>query len=764
MFTFTCVWLIIAVFFAFIEINNQMKYNKIHIWKGIIYITFFLLIHTEARAQLNIDSLRTEYENYIDINGQDTNAVKMLGRMFQLVRNDKPYLAIEIAAEALILAEAMNLKHLQASMFQNIAAIYYEQKVYYLAMDYFFKAFRLFEQLDAKNEMGICYINVGNLYAIQKVEEVAIDYYNKAAAIFLNENNFSGVALAEDRAGLVYLQLEQIEIAKQKLESALQHRIKSKLNKDIAESLYHLAKLNIQQEEYDKAKEQLKEALIRYKIEADKNRVAEIYLLYGDMHFENDEYDKASEFYDKALIISKETGNSENVTLLLNKFAHLMNEQGKQNDAIKFAQEAIDANNGFQEEYKNSYALLATLYKEKGLLAEAYESMEKLVATLNQITEDREKERITEMQVSLEMQRQEQEIEILRRDQDLKNEALKRSRIQNYSLLGGILFIALFGYYYFISSRKLNKSNHQLVLQNEEINKQKNEILKQKEELGQANLEIMMQKDEIQNQNRHITASITYASRIQNALLLDKNGLKGVIPDYFIFLKPKEVVSGDFYWYRHLKQENITIVTAIDCTGHGVPGAFMSMLADSFLDQIITYENITSADQILLSLHKLIRKALNQEHNDNRDGMDMALCVIKHNDSVIEFAGAKNPMFFFVDGEFDQFKGDNISIGGLQREQDRQFSKQILNYSNNKEIVLYLFTDGLQDQFGGPEKLKFSRKQIKDLLTSIQQVSMHNQLYEIDQALRKWQGKYEQLDDILFIGLKLYGKKNELIA
>lgn len=275
----------------------------------------------------------------------------------------------------------------------------------------------------------------------------------------------------------------------------------------------------------------------------------------------------------------------------------------------------------------------------------------------------------------------------------------------------------------------------------------------------------------ISHQHENITNSITYAQRIQNAMLPHEHSFHQQFPDSFILFKPKDVVSGDFYWFFNVKtgsalndydaeNENSSaedaqkiIVAAVDCTGHGVPGAFMSMIAYNLLNMIVN-KNIHEPDLILTELNRSVRFALQQYKNDNKDGMDMAICSIDKENKVIEYAGAKNPIVIIKDGILEHIKGDKEPIGGSQGKSDRTYTKHTI--AIDKPTTVYLFSDGFEDQFGGPEGKKFMIKNFKELLLSIHHEPFDKQKGILDKAIEDWKGtKEKQIDDILVMGLRV---------
>lgn len=263
----------------------------------------------------------------------------------------------------------------------------------------------------------------------------------------------------------------------------------------------------------------------------------------------------------------------------------------------------------------------------------------------------------------------------------------------------------------------------------------------------------------IQHQHESITSSINYAQRIQNAMLPSEGNFNELIKDSFILFKPKDIVSGDFYWFYNINENkandegNKTLIAAVDCTGHGVPGAFMSMIGYNSLNMIAS-KKIYEPDLILSELNRSIRYSLQQHQNDNKDGMDMALCLIDQEKRTIEFAGAKNPLIIIKDGQLEVIKGDKHPIGGSQGEAERTFTKHVICI--DQPTTIYLISDGYEDQFGGPENRKFMIKNLKELLLKIHQEPFEKQKLILEETIENWKGKEEkQIDDILVLGMKI---------
>jgi serine phosphatase RsbU (regulator of sigma subunit) len=293
--------------------------------------------------------------------------------------------------------------------------------------------------------------------------------------------------------------------------------------------------------------------------------------------------------------------------------------------------------------------------------------------------------------------------------------------------------------------RVVDERTAEIRLKNAELEQQKEEILAQRDE-------IEVQKDKIEEKNKNITASITYAKRIQEAMLPLVEKIDQVFDDYFILFKPRDIVSGDFYWFQ--TRNNKIIFTAVDCTGHGVPGAFMSMIGSEILTTIVN-QGITTPAEILDYMNRYVRKALKQDQTDNQDGMDMSLCTIDKQQKIVEWSGAKNPLVYIQNKEMFHIKGDAQSIGGHQlSKKERQFANNIISYESGP-TYFYIFTDGYQDQFGGQKGRKFMIKGMKELIYENHLKPMKEQHKILDSAIEEWKSGVEQTDDILVIGFKL---------
>jgi len=270
--------------------------------------------------------------------------------------------------------------------------------------------------------------------------------------------------------------------------------------------------------------------------------------------------------------------------------------------------------------------------------------------------------------------------------------------------------------------------------------------------------EVVRQKEEIERQSgkleilyKHVTDSIRYAKRLQDAILPRNLFVKKLLPESFILFKPKDIVSGDFYWLN--QKGNRVLVAAVDCTGHGVPGAFMSLVGNNMLNQVVKDNEVLDAGDVLNKLNILAAATISQKSEDGaiRDGMDLTMCIIDKEKMTIDFAGANNPLYFFRNGEYNEVKGDKFPIG-YYSEEAKSFTNKRLKIE--KGDTYYIFSDGYADQFGGPKAKKFMVNQFRTLLMRIHKLPLDEQKSILNQTIEAWRGGLEQVDDILVIGFR----------
>ncbi len=269
-----------------------------------------------------------------------------------------------------------------------------------------------------------------------------------------------------------------------------------------------------------------------------------------------------------------------------------------------------------------------------------------------------------------------------------------------------------------------------------------------------ANAELELQKGIIEARNKSITDSIRYASRIQSAVLGDSAAVEGHFAESFVFFKPREIVSGDFYWFSQVADGGKLLVVA-DCTGHGVPGAFMTVLGHTYLTDIVLGMDIVQPGEILLALDQKIVSTLRKDNtgeNAVNDGMDIAIALFQNGQ--VHFAGAKNPLYYVRSGKIYEIKGSRFPIGSSQFKEKKRYPTHILDCQHGD--VFYLFTDGFHDQFGGENNTKYMSKRFREFLLSISELPMSEQKVRLSQEFEAWKGSRNQTDDVLVAGVRYH--------
>ncbi|MFC2080594.1 YfiR/HmsC family protein [Bacteroidota bacterium] len=322
--------------------------------------------------------------------------------------------------------------------------------------------------------------------------------------------------------------------------------------------------------------------------------------------------------------------------------------------------------------------------------------------------------------------------------------AIEKQKLLIWFFVVALILVSGLGYFIYRGYKIKKQANILLEAKNKLISAQKDEIQQQKEHAE-------FQRDQIAYQKKHITDSIEYALRIQTALLPSLELFSDKI-DHFALYKPRDIVSGDFYWVAEVDGSRQVIIAA-DCTGHGVPGAFMSMLGVSFLNEIVLNKGITQPDQILNSLRDDVISSLKQmeETSDVKDGMDMCVCLLDLEKKSLQFAGANNPIWMISKGELTEIKADKMPVA--VHETMEPYTNHWIDLK--KGDTFYIFSDGFVDQFGGPNQKKFLSKNFKRVLSELQHKSMLEQGAELDKIFEEWRKDVEQIDDVTVIGVRV---------
>jgi len=697
----------------------------------IFFATF--VVHTVFAQQLSeTDSI----QQLIVRASHDTVKVLEMNKLAMKLYRSEADSALRVCEKALQLAKKIRFTNGIARSYKSLGICYYVQSNYEKSLDNYLKSIEMYEKVGDLKSVASLNNNMGIIYWRIKDYSNAVAYYHIALRQMKEVDDTKGYAAALLNMGAIYGEIKRYDsaaiyyIEAKKIKTEIDDKV------GVGYAVHNLGYVLWMMNKIPEAIKNYYEAIAIYKSVDDQYSLCDAYISLGGIYTETGKYSLALKFYLQADSLSKSIGSVDNEQL---------------------------TNKGLYE-----------LYSTLGDYKKAFEHLLISGRLKDSIFSTESTNRITEMQTKYESEKKEKENELLREKQSRNEAVLQRQRAFTISAIGGLLSAILLVVILLRSNKLKKKANFILSKQkqeiqyqrdelqqlNSEINQQKEEIEAQRDNLELLNGElenqkqyVTQQRDTIMLQNKSITDSIIYAKRIQDAIFPSLDALKQLFADSFIFWKPRDIVSGDFYWFR--KIDHLTVVAIADCTGHGVPGAFMSMLGVAFLNEIVYKRGVVKASQILEELRTMVISALQQSGNvqQQKDGMDISLCVINQRDMKLQFAGAYNPLYIVRNNQLTEYKADKMPIG--------IYFKNELEFTNNeieiqKNDHLYLFSDGFVDQFGGEHGRKYLAKQFKQKLIEMQSVQMTEQKLLLENELTTWQGdKYEQIDDIMVLGIRV---------
>jgi tetratricopeptide (TPR) repeat protein len=662
--------------------------------------------------------------------------------------------AIEYQMEALDIAnnlkklnksDTLELKRDIALSMGNLGAIYEEKGDPFKALDYELKALKA-EESDS-NKIGIA-INLGNigvLYDNLGDYPKAIDYDLKALKVQEDINDKVGYALSLGNIGVICNHQRDTTRALEYYQKALKLDDELGNKSEVGRMLINCASVFYDERKYSKALEYDTKAL---KMTEEMHNlhmmpyclrgIGNVYEAEGDSALEkgNTQYANtirfamAHQYYQRALDISMETGERSAIAFSYGNIGSVEMKVKNYKEAEKDLLIAVGIFDSLGElsRLANNYATLSDLYEREGRLKDALVEFRKYTTLNDSVNSIEKNKEVTRLELNYEFAKMEAERKTIEDRKDLQvSEDKRRNRVVLYA--GSVVMLLI------ISIGALIYRNN--------VQKQKANTL-----LERKNKVIEHQKEVVEEQNKHIMDSIQYAKRIQDAILPVDLFLEGEVMDHFIFFAPKDVVSGDFYWRHDAGAELYFAV--VDCTGHGVPGAMMSMMGYDVLESALKDKGLVEPAQILKEVNnQVVEKLITSNPGGTRDGMDMTLCRLNKKTGVLTYAGAKNELWIASGSEIICYPVDKVSIG------DRpgiQFSQHRVSLKHNE--VVYLFTDGYADQKGGVNKRKFMRSQFRKLLTSVSSLECDAQKSKLEGEFYSWKGDVLQRDDVLVVGFR----------
>jgi serine phosphatase RsbU (regulator of sigma subunit)/Tfp pilus assembly protein PilF len=614
------------------------------------------------------------------------------------------------------------------------------------------QAIKLAEKLNKNPVQPTVFKGTAYLYSGKLAS--ALECFVKAANYYKADHNNIGIGIAYIYISEVYNQQENPDNAKYYLKNAIEILRKEKDSMSLATAYHDLGYVNYRIGQYDTA-------LILYlktsEIYQKLGHLTEYAICLGNsglVYSRQSEFQKAEEYLLRAIeILTKqgEQGDERAVTEYMIEYASILQHKGEIKKAIASATLSFGkaAKNNLLEFERDAAYRLAKLYQVSGKYDSAYHYQSLYINANDSIKSVKNIQKMADLRTEFEVAKKQAEVNVLQ-----KNKVIQLIVIVSLVLILLLAMGLIMLYYY--SLKRSQKFTTALDERRILLEKQSTELKEQNDKIFKANEELRQLYEITNSQKEEIISSINYAKRIQTAILPPETYITELLNENFILYKPKEIVSGDFYWIKQIK--HYIILVSADCTGHGVPGAFMSMLGISYLNEIVQRREITQANQILNELRKEIKHSLRQtgKKEESRDGIDMALCVIDSKKNILQYSGANHPLYIIsnTNGEsvFKEIKADPMPVG-VHFSTDKPFT----NHEIQLEIgdIFYIFSDGFADQVGGENNCRFTTTNFKKLLLEIHDQPMYEQKEILEQTLKKWMGEHPQRDDILVIGARV---------
>ena len=663
---------------------------------------YFVLVSNYADCQVNIvDSL----EQVLKKEKNELKQIDLLNDLFSASSDSDFERGLQYALLALKKSNALeeNSKEKKEKISQsenNVGIAYLQLAKYDLALDHLIQSLNIAEDLKDTVRISNAINNIGALYGYKGELELAFDYFSKSAELDEATGNIEGACSSLTNISAYYFGVSEYEKGK----------------------VY-----------YDKAMKMAKEAHLT-------NNMATLYSGHAQGLRNEKRYKDALKFYELAISIRKDEDDLGSLVSLYINMSSLYLKVNKRKKADEYAEMALELALilNSPDDIMRSYQSIADVNEKSGNMGKAFENYKKSIAWKDTIYSIKSEEVMAEMTAKYNYEKKEKENEILRQekaisDLEFKNQQkeLESSRIIMFSAVGGGVLLLLLAFTLYNRNKLKQKANDELLL---------------------VNNNLLEAKNIIEEKNRDITASIEYAKYIQQAILPKKEKVDECFSESFLMLLPKDVVSGDFYWFQQFGKYSVLVMA--DCTGHGVPGGFMSMMGAEMLNQVLSDPEIVDAGVALAEIDKRIKNNLNQvgSARQQNDGMDMALCIFNKENNVLQYAGANRPLVMVRDGQLTMIKPDKFGVGGLLGF-EKEFTTNHITLE--KGDCFYMYSDGYPDQFGGPKNKKFMRKRLNALILEQSANPMVKQHETYLQAFNNWKGTVEQIDDVCLVGVRV---------
>ncbi|TAE00529.1 MAG: hypothetical protein EAZ97_05615 [Bacteroidetes bacterium] len=624
--------------------------------------------------------------------------------------------ALENYKTAIEIFDNTQNKSYVAQILNDIATVHFRLGNYTKNLEYALKSLKINEEILDQRGIADNDYNIGRFYLMaQKNYTECLNYYEKALAI----------------------------------------RKKLNIKKDICESLNNIGVCYGYMEEYDKAIEYFNESLLL--AEELNNEQFKLFLVFniGYFYMKQDKFEEALAYLGNAKQISLELDSKAELSFTLNTIAIIYLKSNQLKLAQEYSLQALEVAQsiGAKPRQQDAYKNLYEIYKKEKKTELALKYYEMSMNLKDSIFNEEKAKAITNLQTGHEIDKKQSEIELLKSKSELEHQAYKAQTVQRNAFILGFLLILVLAFILLRFNRKEKQNNSLLQHQNVAIKQQQQELLATNEALEHQKEIVEHQKEVLEETSNRLSTSIRYAQNIQQVILPEGSELDKFFENQFVIFLPKDIVSGDFYWFSALAYEqNKGLLVLADCTGHGVPGAFMTMVGNTLLHEMVDMQQNSDPAKILYGIHTGVQNALKQKEGKNSDGMDVSVCLFNKKDTETEivFAGAKSSMFYVENGEVIRLSGNKSFIGG-KSSKERIFTNQIVSLPCSTSF--YLSTDGYIDQ-NNLERRSIGTEGFTKILHDIQGLGFSEQQKVLLETLQKHQGNEPQRDDISVVAVE----------
>jgi tetratricopeptide (TPR) repeat protein len=662
-------------------------------------------------------------------------ALNNKGYLSQLHGNTQE--ALKYYEQSLSIHLKNNRKSSAANCYNNIGAVYEWLGKFKEAQDYFFKGLEIYEELKDKGGIAFSYNNIATVLDNLGDISSALKAYHKCLDLYEQTDDKVGSAAALLNISIIYVNQGDLKKALEYQFRSLKLRRETDDLKGVSQCLFQIGGVY---QDLGKLSEALKCFQESYSIQkqlGDKQGIAYNLINFGSIAREQKKYDEALSYFLQSLEVRKEIEDKLGIAASLVNIGQvyfLLNNFSKAEEYLLNGMK-VSKDLGYPENIRNASLLLSDIYTKMGKFLPALENYKLFIKMRDSLNNMETQKTAIKLQAKYTYEKEkaisdkEHELKMQQQRQFSENERNRQNVIILFiSLI--LITVAVFSFVFY-KRYKLTQAQKKII---EDQEKQTSE-----------------QKKLIEIKHQEISDSINYAERIQRSFLASRELLNQTFKHYFIFFKPKEKVSGDFYWAAPLANGNFAFITA-DSTGHGVPGAIMSLLNITSLEKAV--ETQSTPHEILNLTRRIIidRLKMDGSAEGGKDGMDASLMIFSPKSSALFYAAANNPIWIVRNHTLLELKADKMPVGKHDRD-EHSFTPGEFNLLPGD--VIYTFTDGMPDQFGGPDEKKFKIRQLKELLVSISSCTMDEQYLKINEAFYSWKGNLEQIDDVTVIGIRV---------